>query len=238
MQVHIGCSGYAYRGWQGVWYPGGIGPRKWFSFYAGRFDTVEINASFYRFPTAAVVERWRHRAPGGFLYSIKAPGLITHRKRFAGTERQLADFYSAILGLREKLGCILFQLPPQLRFDRDKLDAILAQLHTGLPNVIEFRHDSWWQHEVFRTLAGRGATFCSVDAPGLPDDLIVCGGILYLRMHGDPWYVKDYSDVELGGWAERIAGCKAKQAWVYFNNDANAAAARNASRLAQLVSRS
>jgi uncharacterized protein YecE (DUF72 family) len=238
MLTHIGCSGYAYRGWQGCWYPDDVKPQRWFSFYAERFSTVEINASFYRFPTTNVVDRWRRQAPAGFVYSIKTPRLITHFKRFAGTDRLIADFYDTVTGLGDKLGCVLFQLPPQACFDPDKLTAILAQLNAGIHNVIEFRHESWWQRKVFDALAGAGATFCSVDAPGLPKDLIVCGGRLYMRMHGDPWYAKDYSQAELHGWAERIEACEADQAWVYFNNDANAAAARNAAMLAQMLERS
>jgi len=235
MQANIGCSGYSYRGWQGCWYPDDVKPPMWFAFYAEHFSTVEINSSFYRFPTTHAVAKWRGQAPKGFSYSIKAPRLITHLKRFIHTERLLADLYSALAGLGDKLGCVLFQLPAQMHFDAEKLTAILAQLNPDFHNVIEFRHKSWWQRKVFDAMACAGTTLCSVDAPGLPTDLVVCGGRLYLRMHGNPWYARDYPQAELHGWAERIRGSGADQPWVYFNNDMNAAAPRNAGLLAHML---
>ena len=185
--------------------------------------------------TTHAVAKWQSQAPEGFRYSIKAPRLITHLKHFIHTERLLDDLYGALAGLGNKLGCVLFQLPPQLHFNAERLAAILSQLNTGFHNVLEFRHESWWQRKVFDALAEAGAVFCAVDAPGMPNDLIVCGSSLYMRMHGDPWYAKDYPEAELRGWAEKIEACGADQVWVYFNNNANAAAPRNAVALARML---
>lgn len=240
MDVRIGCSGYAYRHWRGPWYPPELPARRWFTFYAERFDTLEINASFYRFPTASAVDRWRRQAPEGFTYTIKAPRLITHLKRFAGCEALLDDFYSTVAGLGPHLGCVLFQLPPTLHHAPEALDGILAGMRPGFRNILEFRHASWWREAVFAALRRRGIGFCSVAAAGLPEDLIVTGDEAYLRLHGDPWYGQEFSEAELAAWAARIhalgAGRHPERIWVYFNNDAQGFAPRNAAMLARLLS--
>jgi len=224
------------RHWAGPFYPADLKTHKWFGFYAERFDTVELNASFYRFPTRSAVTRWRRQAPAGFTYAVKASRIITHLKRFHGTERLVGDLY-AVLGehLGEALGPVLFQLPPSLHHDPDRLEGMLAQLDGGFVNAIEFRHPSWWRADVRRRVERAGVVFVSVSAPGLPDDLVVSGGRLYLRMHGVPLYRQDYADADLAAWAERLKECGAREAWVYFNNDAEGHAPRNARTLRGLL---
>lgn len=235
MQIRIGCSGYHYRHWQGQFYPGDLPTSRWFAFYADRFDTVEINASFYRFPSESAVRHWHRQAPAGFVYSIKAPQLITHRKRFHDCDRLLLDLYHVLAGLKEKLGCILFQLPPQLAYSHETLARVLTGLDPGYRNVIEFRHASWWRSEVYEALREQGIGFCAVSAPELPDDLVVTSPDLYLRLHGDPWYAQNYGEGELNEWAQRIRDAQAEHAWVYFNNDSNAYAPANAATLRELL---
>jgi len=228
MKVHIGCSGYYYRHWQGLWYPADISASRWFSFYAAHFDTLEINASFYRFPTASAVARWRAQAPDGFIYTIKAPRLITHRRRFRNCDAQIAVFYRTLSVLGEKLGCVLFQMPPSLHYTPEALERVLSGLDSGFRNVVEFRHQSWWNDTAISAIAGAGAIFCSVHAPGLPDDIICPDGRIYLRLHGVPWYRQDYSEAELAAWAARIRESRGREIWAYFNNDDQAHAPFNA----------
>lgn len=228
----VGTSGYFYRHWAGPFYPADLKTHRWFGFYAERFDTVEINASFYRFPTESAVRRWRRQAPDGFVYAIKANRLITHLKRFAGTEAQSAALYAVLKDhLGNMLGPVLFQLPPSVHYDAGFLERLLAQLDPACVNAVEFRHPSWWRPEVCRRLDAAGAVFVSVSAPNLPDDLVVSGGRLYLRMHGVPLYRQDYPPEELDRWAERLRACGADTGWVYFNNDAEGFAPKNARAL-------
>jgi len=235
MKLHIGCSGYYYRGWQGLWYPPELKAHRWFGYYAARFDTVEINASFYRFPTERAVGRWRMQAPEGFTYSIKAPRLITHMKRFRDCKAHIAGFYSTVSALGGKLDCVLFQMPPHLYYRPEALSRILGQLDPAFRNVCEFRHASWWCEDVYTALNNAGVIFCSVHAPGLPENIITTGGAVYLRLHGVPWYEQNYTETELAAWVTRIRAAGVKRGWVYFNNDANAFAPANALCLKQLV---
>jgi uncharacterized protein YecE (DUF72 family) len=235
MDVRIGCSGYFYRHWQGVWYPPGLSASRWFSFYAEHFDTLEINASFYRFPSASAVARWRRQAPDGFTYSIKAPRLITHHKRLAGCGPQLDAFYTAIAGLGEHLGCVLFQLPPTLHYTEAMLERIAAAMRPGFRNIVEFRHAGWWREPVFAALRAQQIGFCTVAAPDLPDDVVITADDAYLRLHGDPWYAQDYDEAGLAAWAVRLRAIDAGRAWVYFNNDAHAFAPKNAATLRRLL---
>ncbi|HXH64258.1 MAG TPA: DUF72 domain-containing protein, partial [Mariprofundaceae bacterium] len=235
MDVHIGCSGYYYRHWQGPWYPEALPASRWFAFYAEHFDTVEINSSFYRFPTAATARRWLRQAPDGFVYSLKAPRLITHLKRFHDCASLLDDFYGVLAGLGAHLGCVLFQLPPSLHFSEPMLAQLAGAMRPDFRNVIEFRHAGWWRPEVFAALRESRIGFCSVAAPGLPDELVVTAPDVYLRLHGDPWYAQDYSEAELAAWAARLEAADAMRAWVYFNNDHHAFATANAAALKRLL---
>ncbi len=237
MRIYIGCSGYYYQHWQGLFYPESLSTSRWFAFYAKQFDTVEINASFYRFPTESAVRRWYRQAPAGFTYSVKAPRLITHQKRFHDCEKLLEDLYHVLAGLRERLGCLLFQLPPSLPFSKEMLTRVLGGMSPGFHNIIEFRHTSWWRQEVYEALCEKQVGFCAVSAPGLPDNLIVTTSDLYLRLHGNPWYVQNYSEQELAEWSRRIKDAQTDYAWVYFNNDSNAFAPGNATTFRELLTK-
>lgn len=207
----------------------------WFSHYAGVFNTVELNSTFYHFPKTKTAKGWCRKAPEGFVYSVKANKIITHLKRFENTQKLINDFYAVARELEEKLGCVLFQLPPSMRFDIKKLDNILSQLDPDVRNVIEFRHPSWWNEEVFCRLKSAGVIFCIVNAPRLPEDFIKTAKDIYIRFHGKTWYNYDYSKEDLESFADKINNLKLSNVWAYFNNDFDACAPKNALELRRAI---
>ena len=236
-QYFIGCSGWFYWKWRGTFYPADLPTGGWFKFYSSRFDTVEINASFYSWPTRAGVNAWA-RAAGRrrFVFTVKVCELITHVKRFTGTKTLVRDFGVIADLLRDRMGCFLFQLPPSYHYSPARLKAILVQLDPSRRNVVEFRHASWWTEEVYETFRKTGTIFCSCSAPKLPDRLIKTADDIYIRFHGRKrWYRHDYTEAELAEWKERIEASGAKRAWIYFNNDFGAYAPKNARALRRLL---
>ena len=147
--VHVGCSGWVYRHWRGIFYPEGLPQRRWFERYAEEFDTVEINASFYRLPLASTFDGWRDKAPPGFRYAVKVNRFITHMKKLVDCEESLDAFVALARPLRQTLGPLLYQLPPSLHKDLSRLEAFLERLPADLEQVVEFRHSSWYDDEVW-----------------------------------------------------------------------------------------
>jgi uncharacterized protein YecE (DUF72 family) len=235
--IHVGCSGWRYWKWRDSFYAG-VPQHDWFGLYLKRFDTVEINASFYSWPTVAGVQAWR-RHPGKkkFIYTVKVNEHITHIKKFKGTKTLVKDFgmIADILGVR--MGCFLFQLPPSYRYSNARLNDIVSQLDPARRNVVEFRHKSWWNEEVYSAFRKADIIFCSCSGPRLPDELIRTADEIYVRLHGPKrWYRHDYSKEELAEWADRIKASGAKRAWIYFNNDNDAHAPKNAATLRRMLS--
>jgi uncharacterized protein YecE (DUF72 family) len=211
--------------------------KEWFSHYADHFSTVELNAPFYSWPTVGTVESWRKQADGrNMVYTVKASELITHINKFEGTETLVRDFgYIADL-LGPLMGCFLFQLPPSVHYSPGLLRNIVEQLDPARRNVIEFRHPSWWNDDVYAALEKAGAIFCSCSGPRLPDNLVKTADDIYVRFHGvERWYRHDYSWEELTIWAQRIRDAGAERVWVYFNNDFDGYAIQNATMLATLL---
>ncbi|TYP73704.1 MULTISPECIES: DUF72 domain-containing protein [Nitrosomonas] len=237
MIYHIGCSGWFYWHWRNVFYPEGLATKDWFAHYAKIFKTVEINASFYSWPTEATVRSWIKQAGlRRFVYSVKACELITHTKKFKGTEELVKDFGHIATILGDRMGCFLYQVPPSYRYSPARLKAIVSQLQTGQRNVVEFRHVSWWNEKVYTALKEANLIFCSCSAPRLPDELIKTAEDIYIRFHGKKaWYRHDYSDDELKEWARRIQQVNAKTVWIYFNNDFDGNAIKNAESMARLL---
>ena len=238
--AYVGCSGWFYWKWRGLFYPDDLPTGQWFHHYAKRFDTVEINASFYSWPTVANVKAWR-RQPGkrSFVYTVKVSELITHIKRFKGTKTLIRDFGMIADILGDRMGCFLFQLPPSHRYTKARLTAILGQLDPRRRNVVEFRHASWWNETVYAAFRRTGTIFCSCSGPRLPDELVRTADEVYLRLHGpERWYRHYYSKAELAKWTARIKASGAKRAWVYFNNDNEAHAPRNAGTMRRLLVKS
>ncbi|HUC80622.1 MAG TPA: DUF72 domain-containing protein [Flavisolibacter sp.] len=234
---HIGCSGFYYKEWKEIFYPKGLPQRAWFDHYAKHFNTLEINNTFYRFPEQKLFDNWYEKAPPQFSFAVKVPRIITHYQKFIDTESLLEDFYFiAREGLKEKLGPILFQCPPGMKYDEELLQRIIQQMSVLHQNVIEFRHISWWRKEVFDALQKAQITFCGVSYPGLISDAIADLPLAYYRFHGVPkLYYSKYTDEFIGRVAKHLANSVTKEAYVYFNNTASAAALDNAKFLQYFV---
>ncbi|MEA2554563.1 MAG: hypothetical protein QOJ65_2739 [Fimbriimonadaceae bacterium] len=234
----VGCSGWFYWHWRGIFYPEEIPRTDWFSHYSHNFDTVELNAPFYSWPTLETVKTWIKQAEHAenFVYTVKVSELITHVRKFCDTGELILDFGFIADLLGPRFGCFLFQLPPSFTFTPERLEAIVGQLDPARRNVVEFRHRSWWNESVYGAFRNRGIIFCSCSAPRLPDELIRTADEIYVRFHGTArWYRHDYTTEELTTWAERILNCGAHRSWLYFNNDRDAYAIKNGKQLAQLL---
>lgn len=234
----IGCSGFSYKHWKERFYPAGVPQRKWFEYYCTQFNTVELNGTFYRFPRLPFLQGWYDRSPADFTFAVKAPRVITHFNQFHHSERMLGDFYGAVSeGLRDKLGCVLFQLPPRMDYSEERLHRILDALDPAFRNVLEFRHPSWWTPDVYEDLSRRNVTFCGMSHPDLPSVVVRNSPLLYYRFHGVPdLYRSPYTAEQL----ERFAGevndtGTTREAYVYFNNDIDASAITNARQLSALT---
>jgi uncharacterized protein YecE (DUF72 family) len=239
-EIHIGCSGWFYWGWRGPFYPREMPTHHWFAHYAKHFGTVELNAPFYSWPKRSTVACWVRQAPRRrFIYSIKVNRYITHDFRMEGTAMLVDQFYRDVAGpLGGRMGCFLFQFPPSFRYTKKRLAAICKQLDPRHRNVVEFRHRSWWNADVYRALRRRKIILCAVSAPRIPDKLVRTADDIYVRLHGTTrWYRHDYSDEELAAWAEKIRNSGAKRAWIYFDNDRDAYAIKNAKMLSRMLSR-
>lgn len=229
---HIGCSGFSYKEWREEFYPNGLPQSKWFDYYTKHFDTLELNVTFYKFPTVNSLKGWYDKAPDGFSFSAKVPGAITHFKKFVDTERMINDFYGLLKeGLKEKLACVLFQLPPTLIYSKEKLEKIIAQVNPSFKNVIEFRHASWWKKNVQTLLKKKNISFCGVSFPKISfDEAVINTPLCYYRFHGVPkLFHSEYGEAFI----EKIFGQihqnkKAQTAFIYFNNTASLAALHNA----------
>jgi uncharacterized protein YecE (DUF72 family) len=237
MRIHVGCSGWFYSHWRGIFYPRQeVTTKNWFGYYANVFQTVELNAPFYRWPKPATVRRWKRDAPPGFIYTVKVNQLITHERRMVRTRKLVQSFYEIAATLCEKMGCFLFQFPPSYHYSASRLKSIVTQLDPLHRNVVEFRHRSWWRDSVFRALRERGIAFCVVSAPRLPETLPPNQPLLYVRFSGrTQWYRHNYSADELNTWAERIRASGAQEVWAYFNNDRQGHAVANALALRRLL---
>ena len=237
--LNIGCSGWFYWDWKDRFYPPGITTKEWFQHYADQFDTVELNAPFYSWPTIATVQSWVHQAQNRqFIYTVKACELITHIKRFTRTTQLVKDFYFIDRLLKPHMGCFLFQLPPSFHYTAPRLKRILDQLDSSKRNVVEFRHSSWWNKQTYLAFKKTNTIFCSCSAPRLPDELIQTSDEVYIRFHGiSRWYRHNYTSEELTVWAKRIRQHDSARVWGYFNNDFGGHAIENARELTRQLGR-
>jgi uncharacterized protein YecE (DUF72 family) len=236
--IHVGCSGWVYKHWRGIFYPVGLPQKRWFERYAEEFDTVEINASFYRLPLASTFEAWRDRAPDGFHYAIKVNRFITHMKKLLDCEAEVDRFVALARPLGDKLGPLLYQLPPSLHKDLDRLGAFLTRLPRDLEQVVEFRHKSWYDEEVLALLDAHGVGFVAHDLKGLESPRWASGRTAYVRFHGTGGkYWGRYSDEALMSWADWSIeqSRQARSVWCYFNNDIHGHALEDASVLKTML---
>ncbi|HEU4968350.1 DUF72 domain-containing protein [Sphingomonas sp.] len=239
--IRIGCSGWNYRHWRGVFYPEGLPVKHWFVHYAAHFDTVEINASFYRRPAPETFAAWRDQAPPGFCYAVKAPRFITHMRKLKDCDESIAEFVARARHLRPALGPILYQLPPNWRFDRERLESFLALLPRDLNHVFEFREPSWLADEVLTMLDEAGVGFCAHDFPGLATQRAATGPVAYVRFHGTAGkYHGRYAEDALAGWAEWMLAeeAKGRSVWAFFNNDIHGDAIADATALKRRIAES
>src|SRR5215213_146188 len=237
-RIHIGCSGWVYRHWRGLLYPEGLPQKRWFERYAEEFDTVEINASFYRLPRAETFESWRDKAPPGFCYAVKVNRFITHLKKLAGVDEALAEFVALARRMKHRLGPLLYQLPPSLKLDLGRLEAFLKLVPADLGNVFEFRNPSWYAPETYALLDRYGASFCAHDMPGSKTERIAVGPLAYVRFHGgEGKYWGRYSDEGLLSWADWVIeqARSGRPVWCYFNNDIHGHAIEDARTLKSMI---
>ena len=240
IQWHIGCSGFHYKDWKVIFYPKDIPQRLWFEYYCTHFNTLELNVTFYRFPQISMLESWYKRSPSDFLFSVKAPKLITHYKKMNDCGALLQDFYNTVEeGLKEKAACVLFQFPPSFDYTLERLENIIDNFNPLFPNVVEFRNESWWNEEVYKKLGTNKITFSGISHPRLPDKFIENNSLFYYRMHGVPkLYQSVYTTPFLKSIVKTVkSSSKIKKAFIYFNNTMGDAAIKNATELIALLNR-
>jgi uncharacterized protein YecE (DUF72 family) len=238
--VRIGCSGWSYDHWRGLVYPEGLAQRRWLEHYATLFDTVELNATFYRLPRRSTVGGWVERSPPGFVFAVKASRYLTHIRRLGDLDRGVDRFYACIEPLRgtPKMGPVLWQLPETFHRDDERLAATLESVRPGR-HCFEFRHESWFAPEVCELLRRHGAALVIGDHPERPFQAHeLTTDWTYVRFHhGSRGRRGNYSDSELDEWAERIAGWRRRvDVYAYFNNDWEGFAVRNGLALRERLS--
>ncbi|MHC4519416.1 MAG: DUF72 domain-containing protein [Planctomycetota bacterium] len=238
-EIRIGTSGWHYDHWRGRFYPQGLPKNRWFEHYARHFDTVEINATFYRLPRESTVDKWRQQAPENFVYVVKANRYITHIKKLQDSAAEMLRFLAVIDLFDDTLGPVLYQLPPSLH----KNLTLLAEFTTLLPPdrdaVFEFRHPSWYDAETFDLLRKRNVAFCIHDMTGIVSPRVLTADIIYVRFHGTAGrYAGNYTDRMLAAWADWLNDQRGKvrAIYAYFNNDIEGHAINNAKTLRQLLS--
>ncbi len=240
MTWHIGTSGWSYDHWDGVLYPPGLPARDRLAHYAAQFGTVELNASFYRWPREVSFASWHRRLPEGFLLSVKAPRGLTHAKKLYAPEVWAERITRCWHELGNTRGILLVQLPPAFARDDARLEYFLAALPPWINVCVEFRHPSWECEDVYALLERHGAAYCIMSGAGLACVLRATAPFVYVRLHGPDHqhlYAGSYSDADLCWWADRIREWEAagRDVFVYFNNDGYGHAVRNASRLRQFL---
>jgi uncharacterized protein YecE (DUF72 family) len=226
MQMLAGTSGYSFKEWLGSFYPDKLPANQMLHHYAERLPTVEINNTFYRMPAESMLARWHDEVPANFAFALKAPRRITHEKRLREAEGEVAEFLRRAGALGDKLGSVLFQLPPYLRKDITRLREFLAQLPAGTRSAFEFRHDSWQDDEVYAALREHGAMLCVADTDEGDTPFVVTAERAYVRLRRT-----HYDDADLQAWAERIAGQKLAFTYVYFMHEDEALGTRFAQKL-------
>ena len=234
--VRIGCSGWSYPHWRTRFYPEKMPAREHFAFYAQHFNTVELNNSFYRQPPRERFGAWREQAPPGFVFAVKGSRYVTHIKRLAVEKKSIDLVVDAALGLGEKLGPILFQLQATFHVDLERLERFIGMLPTDVRFTLEFRHDSWLVPAVFELLRSHRIALCIPDHPKMPRALEPTSDFTYIRMHLPPNGL-GYGKHALQPWADRVVAWHhdGLDVFVYFNNDMEGHAIKDAKTLISLV---
>jgi uncharacterized protein YecE (DUF72 family) len=240
MAIHIGTSGWSYDHWTHVLYPPGAPSRDRLGYYTRVFQTVELNASFYRWPRNATFASWRRRLPDAFQFSVKAPRGLTHAKKLYAPETWVQRIAASWHELGDKRAVLLVQLAPDHARDDARLQYFLERLPPWIRTAVELRHPSWDHDDVFAMLEHRGAAYCVMSGAHLPCVLRATAPFVYVRLHGpdhEHVYGGSYSDADLAWWADRLREWDAagKDVFAYFNNDGGGNAVRNAATLRHLI---
>jgi uncharacterized protein YecE (DUF72 family) len=232
MAVSIGTSGWTYRDWAGVLYEPGLPQRRWLERYAADFPAVELNGSFYHWPTESSFTSWSERLPSGFVMAVKAPRGLTHARRLASAGQWIERIATGLEALGERRGPLLVQLHPAQERDDGRLDGFLSAVPDWVTVAVELRHPSWDAPAVYSLLEQHGASYVVMSGAGLPCILRATAKLVYVRLHGpDPntLYSGSYSAQDLRWWADRIQEWAADHdVFAFFNNDAHGNAVHNA----------
>jgi uncharacterized protein YecE (DUF72 family) len=236
--IRIGTSGWHYDHWIGRFYPQKMRKENWLEFYAQHFDTVEINNTFYHLPREQTMVHWRDKVPANFLFAVKASRYITHIKKLHNTAEEVGRFFALASLLEDRLGPVLYQLPPSLHKNLERLDEFIQSLPRRDNAVFEFRHSSWYDQGTFDLMNQHGVALCVHDMGDKAPPRIVTGDVAYVRFHGtNGRYAGNYPDHMLQDWADwlkaQIAGVRA--IYAYFNNDISGHALNNARTLRQIM---
>ena len=232
MKVRAGTSGFSYKEWKGSFYPENLPADRMLRSYAERLPTVEINNTFYRLPDTATLSRWSQEVPDGFVFVLKASRRMTHEQKLKDSGDTLSHFFQSASVLGDRLGPVLFQLPPFLRKDLPRLTDFLAAVPGGFRIALEFRHASWYDDEVYEALRSRGAALCIADSEEQGQaPLIATAGWGYLRLRR-----QDYTDADLASWAGKVQEQPWEETFVFFKHEDEGTGPKLATRFLELTS--
>jgi uncharacterized protein YecE (DUF72 family) len=233
MKLHVGTSGFSYKEWKGSFYPKDLATRGMLRYYAERFQAVEINNTFYRMPTAEGLKSWTAEIPKGFAFTLKAPQLITHFKRLKDVNEPVVEFLKAAHALKDHLGALLFQLPPNMKKDIARLGDFLKVLPSGRRVTLEFRHPTWFEEDVFDLMRDRGVALCIAEAEeGVEVPFVSTSDWGYVRLR-----MQDYTSAQLKKWLERMRKAKWREAFVFFKHEDEGKAPQLATKFLECAER-
>jgi uncharacterized protein YecE (DUF72 family) len=236
--IHIGTSGWHYKSWKGDFYPRDLDERQFLDYYSKRFDTTEINNSFYKVPSEYTLKDWKDRVHSGFVFSAKASRYITHMKKLKDPKEPVSNFMHKMQNLGDNLPIILFQLPPRWKYNGDRLTSFLETLPANYLYSFEFRDPNWFNDKTYEILSKYKASLCIYDMKGETSPLQITADFVYVRFHGpDEMYTGEYGHDRLKIWKDRIMEWidDGKEVFVYFNNDRGGYAPRDALRLIEMI---
>jgi uncharacterized protein YecE (DUF72 family) len=237
-KIHIGTSGWHYKHWKGTFYPAHIKESQQFDEYRKSFSTVELNNSFYRLPTPQTFTAWRKATPKNFVFAVKGSRFITHMKKLNLDREGIKKFFTSVKNLKEKLGVILFQLPPKWKVNAARLNSFIKVLPKKYRYTFEFREHSWYNDDVYTILKKSNCAFCIYELEHHMSPMNVTADFVYVRLHGPGnKYQGSYTDDTLRQWAKRCKHWQSegRDVFIYFDNDQEGYAAFNAVRLKELV---
>ncbi len=238
-EVRVGTSGWSYQHWAGRFYPSGLHSSEWLRYYSERFDTVEINNTFYRLPSEKMVLGWRDHTPADFRFAVKGSRFVTHFRKLRDAEQSAAALLRKARLLDEKLGVVLWQLPPDLDLDAELLETFLSVMPKGVRQAVEFRNESWLADESYEVLRRHDTAIVHVSSDRMPMDLTTTAEFVYIRFHGLAGYHGAYVARALEPWADFVAeqASAGRDVYAYFNNDWEARAPADADRLRAMVAK-